>query len=197
MIQTEEVSSYVSNQADMDSALQDNWNNLLDGMENLQGLLAASQSVSGGSYSSTVVAWCSGMVPKLKPQNNYILYKQDDHTYCFYYGDFTFSGGRFTGDIDDGTIFTTPHGNDSNYRIDEAVEFYLDVSPGDSIVYSDLGMYPALTDANTSFLLVLAIMLSVGIFMGVLRPIFAFLMRVSPGPLRRLRGGQRRETTVD
>lgn len=94
------------------------------------------------------VAIFSGLVSKVPWGQHYVYWRDGQYTYRFAYGKLTFANGRFTGDGNDITViaYDTESGYNSSYTYSSSVDSSFVLTPGNRLVYSDLGHYPGLAD---------------------------------------------------
>lgn len=94
------------------------------------------------------VAIFSGLVSKVPFGQHYVYWRDGQYTYKFAYGKLSFAGGRFVGGDNDITVisYDTENGYNSYYTYSSVVDSAFVLSPGNRLVYSDLGNYPGLAD---------------------------------------------------
>lgn len=94
------------------------------------------------------VAIFSGLVSKVPWGQHYVYWRDGQYTYRFAYGKLTFANGRFTGDGNEITVisYDTESGYNSSYTYTSSVDSSFVLTPGNRLVYSDLGDYPGLAD---------------------------------------------------
>ena len=109
-------------------------------------LLSDHDPYDSGSISSTVVNYMSGVVPKLGAVH-YVLFRTGQYDYRLYYAkdlELTDSGEFWASEVEfieyDTRYYTWSYGSESDFSLD----------PGSTLVYSDLGGYPMLGNADTA-----------------------------------------------
>lgn len=109
-------------------------------------LLSDHDPYDSGSISSTVVNYMSDVVPKLGAVH-YVLFRTGQYDYRLYYAkdlELTDSGEFWASEAEfieyDTRYYTWSYGSESDFGLD----------PGSTLVYSDLGGYPMLGNADTA-----------------------------------------------
>ena len=119
---------------------------------------AVNSGIYGGSISTAVLDLFAGIVGKY-PAKDYVIFRSGSNTYDLFLGDIDLTG-IFTGsDLLHVVYDTTSSYNTGPYlRYNREV---LQLTPGNGLVYSNLGDYPALAGVGVGFPYVKAILFGV------------------------------------
>lgn len=142
-------------------------------------LTASAYSIyEDGSLSSTYTTYFRDVVSNISPFDDYIYWRSGQYQYSLVVGDIDYSNGRFSSSGEcTHYYFTTSSGYNStfSYHVDNINDFSLSV--GDSLVYSNLGNYPNLTDRGDLYALSALILMLIALCLYLLRSVFGFCLR--------------------
>ena len=138
---------------------------------------AATFNIYEGNISNTYTTIFRDLLGKIAIFDDYVFFRSGQAEYVCVVGDLTYSGGTFEGDevMVYRIIIDSDYGSRYSFSHREETDFLL--TPTDGLVYSNLGLYPDLFDSTTYYSLATLILLVVGVFMYLIRSIFAFTMR--------------------
>lgn len=105
-----------------------------------------------GSISTTYTTYFRGVVEKLPPASNYVLFRSDQYNYRFIYSDsMTYENGRFAADSAQYVNYYVGNYN-SRSQVTSGVEGAFSLSPNGYPVYSDLSeLYPVLSEGVKNY----------------------------------------------
>ncbi len=133
---------------------------------------AATVDIYEGNISSSMLDYFSDILIKVSPLKNYVLVRSSQYIYSLYVGDFNWDGNRFICPSADVYSIATNSGYNAYYTFNQSTISDLTIVPGDYLVYSDLGSFPALRDSSESWCFIVATLLFIMIFCNILRGIF-------------------------
>lgn len=135
---------------------------------------ATSYSVYDGNMSTTYITYFEDIVSGIGFNDNYIAFRADQYTYKMIVGDIEYNNGVFSlvGEGKEYTITTTSGYNaDYSYAVNNCSGH--SVTPGNEMVYSDVGDYPQLVERGAKYEMLTAVTL-VALCLGfVLRVFFS------------------------
>lgn len=126
-------------------------------------LHAATHSVySEGNISTTYVQYFKDILSDCKITDNYVAFREGQYSYTMVVGDLEYSSGTITLQ-DSGKIYTfTQSGNyNSSYRYKSEPITNFSVTPGENIIYSDVGDYPELIERSARIETLILIAISI------------------------------------
>ena len=134
---------------------------------------AATYEAYEGNPSNTYLEYFRDIIPGIRLGDHYVAFRSGQYQYTMLVGDISYSGGQFssTGDI---TVYTLETTNSYNgyYSYSVGQVDSISFSPGDKIIYSDLGQYPQLEERGAKYEILTTILI-VAICVGyVVRCIF-------------------------
>lgn len=141
---------------------------------------ANAATVYDGNISTTYITIFRDIATNLGIGDDYVFFRSGQYEYQMYSGKLKYSNGSFTGS--NLTIYTIDtntgsYGNNSyNYTITTGS---LTLSPGNALIYSNLGQYPDLIERSVSFEFATLLLLFIGLCCYLLRSIFNFSLRSS------------------
>ena len=133
---------------------------------------AATAEIYDGNISTTLTEYFSDILVKVSPLKNYVLIRSSQYVYVLYVGVFDWNGTSFHSDSCDLYTITTNSGYNSNYTFRTSTLSDVNIIPGDYLVYSDLGPFPALRDSYSYWGMIIASILMVMLFCYLIRSIF-------------------------
>lgn len=138
---------------------------------------ANAASVYDGNISTTYITIFRDIATNLGIGDDYVFFRSGQYEYQMYSGKLTYSNGNFSGS--NLTIYTidTNSSNYNNYYQYSVTTGSLTLSPGDALIYSNLGHYPDLIERGDSLEFASMFMLFVGMCCYLLRSIFSFCLR--------------------
>lgn len=107
----------------------------------------ADYDVYDGSISTTYVTYFAGLVEKLGPEVDYVLFRSGQYKYVFAYGDLEIASRVISGNgvscvyIDTNYNTTVSYGSEASFSVDL----------GNEMAYSNLGDYPVLQQGVKSY----------------------------------------------
>ena len=97
-----------------------------------------------GTISDTYLDYFEGIVEKLKPNENYVVWRSGQYAYNMCYGEnIELDGTFFSGDCDLVQIYRSPDNYSNDWYVSTGSDS-LSLSATDIFCYSNLGMYPTL-----------------------------------------------------
>lgn len=107
---------------------------------------AATPNIYEGTISTSMLEYFSDILVKVSPLKNYVLIRSSQYVYVLYVGEFEWDGSIFSCPSADVYSITTNSGYNSHYTFNVSTISDLTIIPGDYLVYSDLGAFPALRE---------------------------------------------------
>lgn len=106
----------------------------------------AAYDAADENLGTTNVALFEGIIEKIPYGQHYVYWRDSQYSYRLAYGNITFDGSSFTGegDVIVCTYESTGTNYNSNYNYYVSIDRNFTLDPGQELVYSDLGSYPAL-----------------------------------------------------
>lgn len=129
-----------------------------------------------GNMSSTYTEIFRDVV-KSFPLQDHLCFRSGQYEYVLLIGDFEYVDGVFTADEAKEYKITTNSGYASSYQYSVGGVGSVNLEPGTTLVYSNLGEYPSLADSGVGFWYALLVLIMVGIIQGLIRPIFSYTYR--------------------
>lgn len=133
---------------------------------------AATPSIYEGTISTSMLEYFSDILVKVSPLKHYVLLRSSQYVYVLYVGDFDWDGSTFYAASADVYSITTNSGYNSIYTFNTSNISDLSISPGDYLVYSDLGPFPGLREPAEVWGFFLLIGLFILLLSNLFRPIF-------------------------
>lgn len=133
---------------------------------------AATPEIYEGNISTSMLDYFSDILLKVSPLKNYVLIRSSQYVYVLYVGEFTWDGSKFSCPSADVYSITTNSSYNSHYTFNVSTISDLSIIPGDYMVYSDLGAFPALRDPVEVWGYLLVGILFVILLCSLLRSIF-------------------------
>lgn len=133
---------------------------------------AATPQIYDGTISTSMLEYFSDILIKTSPLNNYVLIRSSQYIYVLYVGEFSWDGKTFTCSDADAYSITTNSTYNSHYAFNVSEITDLVIVPGDYLVYSDLGPFPALREPIEIWGYLLAVILFIMLICSLFRSIF-------------------------
>lgn len=134
---------------------------------------AESYTAYDGNLSSTYTGYMRDILPGIGVNDHYVYFRSDQYDYIMVVGDLVYDGGVFSL-ADVGTLYRISNDNSYNgsysYSVEEIDSFSL--SPGDRIVYSDLGQFPQLIERGSKYEIFTALLIATGLLGVIINRIF-------------------------
>lgn len=130
-----------------------------------------------GNMSSTYTEIFRDIVESSAPLQDHLCFRSGQYEYVLLIGDFEYTDGVFTADEATEYKITTNTGYSSSYQYAVGDVRSVNLVPGSTLVYSNLGDYPSLNSPESGFWYALLVLVMVGIIQGLVRPIFGFTYR--------------------
>lgn len=105
-----------------------------------------------GSISSTYITYFKDIVSGIGFNDNYVAFRSGQYEYVLIIGQFNYADGVYTLE-GSGTAYAISNDGSYNSYQTYSVSDVTDVTltPGDKIIYSDLGQYPQLIDRGSKY----------------------------------------------
>lgn len=132
---------------------------------------AVTPDIYDGTISTSMLDYFSDILTKVNPLKNYVLIRSSQYVYLLYVGDFDWDGNRFSCGSADVYTITTNSGYNSHYTFNQSTITDLTIIPGDYLIYSDLGPYPALRDPAETWSFAICVLICILLFCNLLRRI--------------------------
>lgn len=138
---------------------------------------AAEYTVYEGNLSGTYTDMARDLMGSVGLDDSYLFFRSGQYEYTLLVGDLTYENGVFTAPTAiEYRIYTgSGYGNDYSYSVTDVSDVRL--SPGSSIVYSDLGDYPELRSWGDLLDLAQVFLLAMYGVMFLVHCIFSFILR--------------------
>lgn len=133
---------------------------------------AATAAIYEGNISTSMTQYFSDILLKVPPTLNYVLIRSSQYMYVMYVGEFDWDGSTFYAASADVYSITTNSGYNSIYTFNTSSISDLSISPGDYLVYSDLGPFPGLREPVEVWGYFLMIAMFIILLGNLIRPIF-------------------------
>lgn len=133
---------------------------------------AATATIYEGNISTSISEYFSDILIKVPPTLNYVLIRSSQYMYVMYVGEFDWDGSTFYAASADVYSITTNSGYNSVYAFNTSSISDLTISPGDYLVYSDLGPFPGLREPVEVWGYFLLIAMFIMLLVNLIRPIF-------------------------
>lgn len=146
----------------------------------------ASSGVYDGTISSTYVTFFDRLAPHFGLAD-YVMFRSGQYSYCCYWGSISYDGVFSGSGLDCVTLTVPSSGYSSGYSWVYTSDCDIDLSPGNALVYSNLGYYPALTGGISASACLLLVVIVSACFCAFLRGVLAFVYRFRGG-LRSVKG---------
>ena len=131
-----------------------------------------------GTVSSTYTTYYRDIVSGISPFENYVYWRSGQYEYSLVVGDLDYNNGKFSSDQTCMLYkFTTSSGYNSTFAYSTTNINDFSLSVGNSLVYSDLGNYPCLTDRGDIYALASLLLMLIALCMYLVRSIFRFCVR--------------------
>lgn len=129
-----------------------------------------------GTPSSTYIEYFRDVLAKFPATADYVAFRSGQYEYMLVVGDFDEAGNaiRADGEVDICVISTNGGNYNSSYGISFRRESDFSLSPGDEIIYSNLGFYPSLLERNEVINYATLFVLCACAVASVLRSIFSW-----------------------
>lgn len=134
-----------------------------------------------GNISTTYVTYFEDILGKLSPFDDYVFFRSGQYEYTMCVGDLTYSNGWITSntECDIYQIYSTTSGYNNVYQMRFSNSIGYALEAGDSLVYSNLGGYPDLTERSDYIETAVLLLVLVAVFMSLIARIFSFNLRTS------------------
>lgn len=141
-------------------------------------MAASAATIYDGNISTTYITIFRDIASKLSPFDDYVFFRSDQYEYMMVVGDFDYSSGLMSAD-GRVTIYAISTNNtyNSSYVYSVSTQDGFSISPGESLIYSNLGDYPDLILRSDYYELSAVLLLLVGLCCYLLRSVFGFCSR--------------------
>lgn len=130
-----------------------------------------------GNISTSYAAIFENIVGKVALFSDYVFFRTSQYDYILLVGDLTFENGTFSAETATEYRICFNSGYNSTYTFNEAIVENASVTPGGTLVYSNLGSYPDLIDRGAFYQFAILVLLLICVFMYLIRSIFTFTLR--------------------
>lgn len=139
---------------------------------------ASSYTVYDGTLSSTYVQYFEDALSNRAFYEKYVIFRSGQYQYVMAVGNLTLSNGKISSE-DEVTIYTINVNSsyNSNITYNVTADSAFTLTPDDSLIYSNLGMYPSVESLEVNYEVLTSVLLAVIITMLIIRPLFSFNLR--------------------
>lgn len=130
-----------------------------------------------GNMSSTYTEIFRDIVESSGSLQDHLCFRSGQYEYILLIGDFDYSDGVFAAEDATEYKITTNNGYSSSYQYSVSEVRSVQLVPGGTLIYSNLGDYPSLSDPNAGYWFAFLVLVMVCIIQGLVRPIFSFTYR--------------------
>ena len=135
---------------------------------------ASAYTVYDGNISSTYTAIFRDLLSKNGINDDYLFFRSGQYDYVLLIGDLEYADGVFTGEEAKEYKIVTNTNYNSSYEYTVSDVRSVNLVPGSSLLYSNLGDYPDLIGLDQYFSFAQLVMIVICICMYLLRSIFAW-----------------------
>lgn len=142
---------------------------------------ASAYTIYDGNISSTYTSIFRDLLSKKGINEDYLCFRSGQYEYVMLIGDLTYEDGSFSGDKGTEYKITTNTGYNSSYEYEVTSVRSIRLDPGSALLYSNLGDYPELLDADDYYMFAQLLLIWISIIMMLVHRIFEYTYKRGGG----------------